>query len=102
MKLESVGENVRLRKKAILSIAIITTIVFSFLSGVVHSILMTEFTQLEKKNADENVQRAIYVLADDLSGLERTAYDWAAFDETYKFMQDPQNGQDYVIKADKT
>ena len=57
---------------------------------------MANFGQLEKQNVDENVQRAINALSDDLSGLDRSDYDLAASDSTYQFIQNPQQGQTYI------
>jgi signal transduction histidine kinase len=91
-----VSDNLRLRRKTALIIVIITVIVFSTISGITDTYLMSRFTELEAQNVTQNVQRATNAVQDDLKSLERTDYDWAAFDDTYQFIQDPQNGQAYI------
>jgi signal transduction histidine kinase len=91
-----VSENLKLRKKTAIVIAIITIIVFSSISGITTTLLMARFTQLEKQDVDQNVQRTINALSDDLTELERTDNEWASSDETYQFVQNPQQGQAYI------
>ena len=86
----------RLRKKTVIVIAVVTVLVGSIIGGMTNNLLMAKFTQLERENVNQNIQRAINVLSDDLSSLEHTDYDWAAFDDTYQFIQDPQHDQAYI------
>ncbi|MGB8216969.1 MAG: CHASE4 domain-containing protein [Candidatus Methanoperedens sp.] len=51
-------------------------------------ILIGSFTQLEEQDAQKNLQRAVEAISDDLSSLNGVASDWAAWDETYSFIDD--------------
>ncbi len=52
------------------------------------SILMSSFTRLEQQDTQKNIQRATMALSDDISALDKVVGDWAAWDETYAFIQD--------------
>lgn len=51
-------------------------------------VLLKSFTSLEEKSVRKNVQVVLSSLADDLSGLNTTAGDYATWDDSYKFVQD--------------
>jgi signal transduction histidine kinase len=86
----------RLRKKTALVIVVITLVVFSIISGIVSTILIARFTQLERENVNQNIQRSVNAISDDIAGLERTDCDLAVSDDTYQFVQNPQQGQAYI------
>lgn len=86
----------RLLRKTAIIIVIITAVVFSSISGITNALLTARFAQLEKQNVDQNVQRTINALSDDLVALERTDNEWASSDAAYQFVQSPQQGQAYI------
>jgi sensor domain CHASE-containing protein/nitrogen-specific signal transduction histidine kinase len=61
---------------------------------VAHIILLQSFIHLEEQSVQRDVQRALAVLANDLTNLDRTAGDWALWDDTYAFIED--ENPDYV------
>ncbi|NLI13535.1 MAG: diguanylate cyclase [Peptococcaceae bacterium] len=58
------------------------------------AILMNSFINMEKLEVGENIQRAQETLTDELSYLNSTASDWAAWDDTYDFVED--TGAEYI------
>lgn len=51
-------------------------------------ILLDSFASMEAQLAEANVKRGLSALAKVLSELDNTVRDWAAWDDTYKFIQD--------------
>ncbi len=49
-------------------------------------VVLGSFAQLEEKQTRQEVERALSALSDDLSTLNRTAGDYAAYDRAYGFM----------------
>lgn len=52
-------------------------------------ILLNSFTELENADVQRNVERADLALRDPLVELNTTAGDWAPWDETYSFVETP-------------
>ncbi len=52
------------------------------------TIILKSFTELEKTIVHRNVERVLNVLADELIYLDRITVDWAAWDDTYVFIED--------------
>lgn len=52
-------------------------------------ILLDNFEAMEEQLAASNVKRGLSALASLLSELDNTVRDWAAWDDTYAFIQDP-------------
>lgn len=71
-------------------ILIILIIVFSFLGGtafvVYRHILLPSFFNLERQNIKSNVQRVANSLGNELDHLAVLTNDWAAWDDTYKYI----------------
>jgi sensor domain CHASE-containing protein/nitrogen-specific signal transduction histidine kinase len=57
-------------------------------------ILLGSFLSLEQQDIRQHVERAANALNDDIATLERTAADYAGWDDTYAFMQD--HNQEYI------
>jgi len=51
-------------------------------------ILLDSFASMEAQLAEANVKRGLSALAKVLSELDNTVRDWAAWDDTYRFIQD--------------
>lgn len=55
-----------------------------------------EFQSIEDQQAMQMARRADNALADRVRNLNTLNYDWAAWDDTYFFVQDPAAHQDYI------
>lgn len=84
----------KLRKKAPIIIGVTFVVMIVFLYATSRIVLLGSFAELEKQNARQNVERALSALSEGLSALDAMAYDWAAWDDTYAFIEDPND--DYI------
>ena len=85
----------KLYQKTLLTIGITLTSLFGVLYATTSSILVNGFTQLEKREVRQNVQRVQNAYSNYLNEFNSLNYQWAAWDETYAFIQ---NGNPDYIK----
>ncbi|MFP4345989.1 MAG: CHASE4 domain-containing protein [Anaerolineales bacterium] len=83
-----------LRKKSLLIIVLTTILLLTLLYFAVHAILLHSFTELEASEVERNVARARSALFNEISALDAVLFDWAAWNDTYAFVDDLN--QDYV------
>ncbi len=84
----------KLYQKTLLTIGITLTSLFGVLYATTSSILVNGFTQLEKREVRQNVQRVQNAYSNYLSEFNSLNYQWAAWDETYAFIKN--GNQDYI------
>jgi diguanylate cyclase (GGDEF)-like protein/PAS domain S-box-containing protein len=58
-------------------------------------IVLGSFAEQEDQDIRQNIERVRSSLNDSLASLEGTTRDWAIWDDTYAFVQDPDNNQNY-------
>ncbi len=59
-------------------------------------ILLPSFTRLEMTNARRTVERLLGVINTEVESLQNIVEDWASWDDTYRFVQDRNQG--YITK----
>jgi adenylate cyclase len=91
-----------LRQKIVFLVTTILAGLIAVLSVSLSKILLENFTKLEIKNTEENVQRVQEAINEELNKLSLTVGDWSGWDDTYFFVQDLN--QTYIEKnlADST
>jgi PAS domain S-box-containing protein len=77
-----------LRQKTLLSIGVTLSCLLMTLYLSLSTIWLKGFAKIESQQIQQNVERVTEALADDLRELNRTARDWASWDETYAFVED--------------
>jgi sensor domain CHASE-containing protein len=77
-----------LRRKTFLVLAVVLVIMTLVVSVGVRFILLDNYEALEKQRIEVNVKRCLNALSNELAELDSTASDWAAWDDTYAFIQD--------------
>jgi signal transduction histidine kinase len=77
-----------LRRKTFLILAVVLIVMTLVLSIGARFILLDNYEALEKQRAEVNVKRCLSALSNEMSELDSTATDWAAWDDTYAFIQD--------------
>jgi hypothetical protein len=77
-----------LRRKTLFIIGATFYGVIILLFFISRNILLDSFLELEKQNSIQNTERALSALSRESSNLEATAGDWAAWDDTYAFIED--------------
>jgi len=77
-----------LRRKTFLIVTVALIIMTLVVYAGAQLILLDNYEALEKQRAEVNVKRCLSALSNELSELGSTAGDWAAWDDTYAFIQD--------------
>lgn len=80
-----------LRRKALLIISLILVCLIALLYVTSSSIMVKGFEQVEHDDTQKNVERVLEALSDELSDLNGYASDWAAWDPSYEFVNNPDN-----------
>lgn len=78
----------KLRKKTLIAISVTIVGLIVVLYAISQTILLNSFAELEKQDTSTNVERALSALLDEVSDLDTLTYDWAAWDDTYAFIED--------------
>lgn len=76
-----------IRRKTMLAMTITPIIIAVVLLVGAKLFLLDNFEEMEQQLAASNVKRGLIVLARMLSELDNTVRDWAAWDDTYLFIQ---------------
>lgn len=84
----------------IISITLIVLITIIFISS--HIILSKSFKELENQFVQKNTDRVISVINDEMMNLNRTIHDWAAWDDSYEFIQGKYKKYIHVNLTDST
>ncbi len=77
-----------LRQKTLLLISILLVGLIAVLYTSLSTIILGSFVRLEQQNTRRNVQRLQEALEEELQKLSLTVEDWAAWDDTYAFIED--------------
>ncbi len=77
-----------LRQKTLILIAVIFIVLIAVLYFVSRAILLDNYLRLEERLVQQNVERVRSALINELSGMESVTDDWAAWDDTYQFVED--------------
>ncbi len=77
-----------LRKKTLIIVSITLVGLVTILYATSQFIIMGSFMELEEQDTRQNVKRVLNALSDDLDSMDCLTYDWAAWDDTYTFIED--------------
>ena len=81
--------SVNIYKKVFLSIFLLFSIFAFILIYVSQGLVLSNFQKLEEKSAEENLIRLKGVLDSETAYMGRINLDWAAWNETYEFIETP-------------
>ncbi len=76
----------------ILSVFFIGTIVVTL--AISHSVIQERFLEIEKQTVNENINRVVNTLSNDIYELSCLNADWSAWDDTYEFINN--SDKDYI------
>jgi sensor domain CHASE-containing protein len=85
-----------LRVRTLLTVSVTFVFLIAILYSTSRTLLGGEFTKFEEQLARDDLQRVLNDLSDEAEALAATAADWAAWDETYAFIQ----GRDDTYRRD--
>jgi len=77
----------KLRTRTLLSVALSMVSLVAILYSVARVSILQSFANLEADDTRQNLGRATAVLTDDLSTLDHTTSDYAAWDDTCAFLE---------------
>ncbi|MCP4397023.1 MAG: PAS domain S-box protein [bacterium] len=83
-----------LRQKTLILIGIIVVALTIGLYFVSRTIMLRSFARLEEEYAQEHIERIRNILLDNFAALDTFLFDWAAWDDTYEFIEDVN--QEYI------
>jgi len=83
-----------LRKKILLINFIVLSIILSLILVVARAVFLNNYLTLENQAVQRDIQRFIYAYQSELNYLDVISSDWAAWDDTYQFIQD--GNQEYI------
>ncbi len=86
----------KLRQKTLLFFGLSLLSLIGILYTSYSIIFLGSFTELEEKSTRRNVQRIKNALTEEINQLSLKVKDWSAWDETYEFVQSPN--QSYIRK----
>jgi PAS domain S-box-containing protein len=82
------GKHMTLRRKTLLIIGVTLVGLIVILDASSQIILLGGFAELEEQSTRRDVERTLDALINDLAELNSKAGDWAAWDDTYAFIED--------------
>ena len=85
-----------LRAKTVIVIAIAAVIVVGVVFAISQFIFMRSFQSLETTDTNLAVQQVTNALSDQINSLNKLNHDWAAWDDTYNFVQNPSENIQYI------
>ncbi len=77
-----------LRKKTLLTLIAIIIMLMLVVYAVMSFILLDSLTLLEETHTQQDVERFVDAIYDELEEISITVGDWAVWDDTYRFIQD--------------
>lgn len=92
----------RLRKKLLVSVVIITVLTILSTSIIAQFILLDQIREYEKKTAGQELQGLVWVINDRIRSEEITAIDWSNWDATYDFIQNRDESYIDSVLVDET
>lgn len=83
-----------LQKKVLLTIGVTIVCLIVILFVISQIFILSSFSELEEQNTHQNVERVMIALSDEVSAMDVTCNDWAAWDDTYAFIED--RNEEYI------
>jgi len=79
-----------LRQKTLIIVSLTVTSLISILYLTTSTLLTQSYAKLEKQHTQEKVERALAAYANSISVLDDLNANWATWDDTYAFVQYPE------------
>jgi sensor domain CHASE-containing protein/nitrogen-specific signal transduction histidine kinase len=85
-----------LRRRTLLIVMVTLAALLVILYTVADAAFMTSILELERQDTRKNIEKVQNILENELAELDATTWDWAAWDDTYAFVED---GNEEYIKS---
>ncbi|MBN1978609.1 MAG: GAF domain-containing protein [Anaerolineae bacterium] len=83
-----------LRNRTLVSIGLTVALLIAGLYVISRTIVLDGFAKLEEEDVQQNLERVLTSVRNDVDTLDALTFDWAARDESYEFIEDVN--QDYI------
>jgi len=83
-----------LQKKVLITIGVAIACLVVILFVVSQIFILSSFVGLEEKHIRQNVEQVTNALSEEISHIDTITFDWAAWDDTYAFIEDAN--EEYV------
>ena len=83
-----------LRNRTLVSIGLTVALLIAGLYVISRLIVLDGFAKLEEENVQQNLERVLTTVRNDVDALDALTFDWAAWDDSYEFVEDIN--QDYI------
>jgi sensor domain CHASE-containing protein/signal transduction histidine kinase len=77
-----------LRTRTLISIGLTIAVLIVVLYTISRVIVLGSFAALEEQYAHQSLERILSLVQDDIEALDLIVFDWAAWDDTYAFIED--------------
>jgi sensor domain CHASE-containing protein len=84
----ALGTDMDLRRKLLIIVGVTLTCTLIAFYAITHGIVLGAFVSLEERNTQQNMNRFMNLLSEDLSSLDSMVRAWAPRDDTYTFLKD--------------
>jgi len=81
-------------KEGTLTIGVTIVCIIMILFVISQVFILSNFSELEEQNTQQNVEHVMNALSDEFSAMDTLTYDWAAWDDTYVFIED--RNEEYI------
>jgi len=85
----------RIYRKTAITLGIIFVFLFLLTASVTYYVFLTHTEEIERNVLNDNTLRVHRAFDNEISHMDSTVYDWAAWDATYEYMTN--NNSDYII-----
>jgi len=82
------GTEMDLRRKLLIIVGVTLICTLIAFYAITHGMLLGAFVSLEEKNTQQNMNRFMNLLSEDLTSLDTMVRAWAPRDDTYTFLKD--------------
>ncbi|MBN1763178.1 MAG: histidine kinase, partial [Methanomicrobia archaeon] len=83
-----------LQKKVLITIGAAIVFMVVVLFAISQIFILSSFIELEEEHTRQNVEQVTNALAGEISHIDTITFDWAAWDDTYAFIED--RNEEYI------
>ncbi|WP_340818622.1 CHASE4 domain-containing protein [Methanolobus sp. WCC4] len=77
----------KIYNKTVVTLGIVFMFLFLLTASVTHYVFMTHTQQIENEVLEDNSLRVQRAFSNEIDHVDKSTYDWAAWDDTYEFVQ---------------
>ncbi len=87
----------KINARITLVILFFTVVLAATIITASHFIISSDYNSLEETRARSEMGQAVLLIRSDLANRERVVTDWAVWNDTYRYLDNPEENRDYVL-----